>query len=135
MTAQVIQLQTTYESVRCIECSVEIVMPVSTYRRLRNDHGYFYCLNGHVQHFTGKSDVEKLREELARKQRELDAASDARAHHFRRAERLKHSRDALKGHLGRVKRRVGNGVCPCCNRTFRNLARHMKTKHKGFKDE
>lgn len=26
-------------------------------------------------------------------------------------------------------RRVSNGVCPCCRRSFGNLARHMKTKH------
>jgi hypothetical protein len=25
--------------------------------------------------------------------------------------------------------RVSAGVCPCCNRTFQNVARHMKTKH------
>jgi len=31
--------------------------------------------------------------------------------------------------LKRVKRRINGGVCTCCNRTFTNLARHMKTKH------
>ena len=39
---------------------------------------------------------------------------------------------AYKGHLTRVKRRVGNGVCPCCNRTFKNLADHMTTKHPDY---
>jgi hypothetical protein len=29
--------------------------------------------------------------------------------------------------------RVGNGVCPCCTRSFTNLRRHMATKHPGFK--
>jgi hypothetical protein len=24
------------------------------------------------------------------------------------------------------------GVCPCCNRTFQQLARHMKAKHPGY---
>lgn len=27
---------------------------------------------------------------------------------------------------------VGAGVCPCCNRTFKNLARHMAGQHPGF---
>ena len=26
-------------------------------------------------------------------------------------------------------KRVHNGVCPCCNRSFQNLQKHMKTKH------
>jgi hypothetical protein len=31
-----------------------------------------------------------------------------------------------------VQKRVGNGVCPCCNRTFEDLARHMKVKHREY---
>lgn len=29
----------------------------------------------------------------------------------------------------RLRRRTAAGVCPCCNRSFVQLARHMKTKH------
>lgn len=25
--------------------------------------------------------------------------------------------------------RIGAGICPCCNRTFSQLARHMQSKH------
>ena len=28
--------------------------------------------------------------------------------------------------------RTGNGVCPCCKRSFTNLRRHMNTKHPNF---
>ena len=31
--------------------------------------------------------------------------------------------------------RVGHGVCPCCNRTFGDLYRHMSTKHPGYAAE
>jgi hypothetical protein len=27
---------------------------------------------------------------------------------------------------------VANGVCVCCNRSFKNLAAHMQTKHPEF---
>jgi hypothetical protein len=27
---------------------------------------------------------------------------------------------------------VKHGVCPCCKRTFENLARHMKGQHPTF---
>lgn len=35
-----------------------------------------------------------------------------------------------KANLERKLRRVNRGVCPECNRTFQNLARHMACKHK-----
>ncbi|WP_165394478.1 helix-turn-helix domain-containing protein [Pseudoxanthomonas winnipegensis] len=31
-----------------------------------------------------------------------------------------------------MRQRVMNGVCPCCNRTFENLRRHMHDKHPEF---
>lgn len=33
----------------------------------------------------------------------------------------------------KANKRTKAGVCPCCNRTFKQLARHMETKHKDFK--
>lgn len=39
---------------------------------------------------------------------------------------------ALRGVLTKTKKRVAAGVCPCCNRTFRDLARHMKGKHPSY---
>ncbi len=32
----------------------------------------------------------------------------------------------------RTRKRVGSGVCPCCSRTFQQLARHMKAKHPAY---
>ena len=29
----------------------------------------------------------------------------------------------------RLKRLASGGVCPCCNRTFSNMARHMRSQH------
>jgi uncharacterized small protein (DUF1192 family) len=48
------------------------------------------------------------------------------------AESAKRSRNAYKGLFGRTKKRVAAGVCPCCNRTFENLARHMAGEHPGY---
>lgn len=39
---------------------------------------------------------------------------------------------AQKGVATRIKNRVSKGVCPCCNRTFSDLARHMETKHPDY---
>ncbi len=32
----------------------------------------------------------------------------------------------------RIEARVSKGVCPCCNRTFENVQKHMETKHRGY---
>ncbi|HYC31767.1 MAG TPA: hypothetical protein VEB59_05720, partial [Gemmatimonadales bacterium] len=39
---------------------------------------------------------------------------------------------STKGVVTKIKRRVAGGVCPCCNRTFSDLARHMSGKHPGW---
>lgn len=70
--------------------------------------------------------------ELEQHKANLRAAKEAaeqEAEHFRK------SRDITKGLLNRVKTRLKNGVCPCCNRTFANLHRHMQSKHPGFSIE
>ena len=44
----------------------------------------------------------------------------------------RHRANGYKGHATRISKRVKNGVCICCNRTFADLARHMATKHPTF---
>lgn len=39
---------------------------------------------------------------------------------------------AQKGATTRLKNRMKAGVCPCCTRTFKQLAAHMKNKHPDF---
>jgi hypothetical protein len=38
----------------------------------------------------------------------------------------------VKGVKTRMANRIKHGVCPCCNRTFLNLQRHMTTQHPSF---
>lgn len=33
----------------------------------------------------------------------------------------------------KLKKRASAGICPCCNRTVSQMARHMKSKHPEFK--
>jgi hypothetical protein len=45
---------------------------------------------------------------------------------------LRKSRDGLRGVLVKTQRRVASGVCPCCTRSFQNLARHMDGEHPNY---
>jgi hypothetical protein len=88
----------------------------------------FYCPNGHGQCYT-KTEEQKLRELLAaEKSRREQAERDAEWH---RAETRKAELAASKAKkaLKKVETRVNAGVCPHCNRTFQQLARHMQCKH------
>lgn len=118
----------------CSECGVPIAMPPAVGAARRTDGNVFHCYNGHRQCFTESEVARLLREvETDRKKREW---ADQQAKIDREAcERFSRSNAALRGEVTKIKNRVGNGVCPCCNRTFENLARHMTSKHPGYKAE
>ncbi len=95
-----------------------------------------YCPHCGTKQGWGKSEhaqeVARLKNDLASKDRSIEYlrtdAQSARneADHFRK------SRDGMKGQLVKVKKRISCGVCPCCDRTFQNLQRHMATQHPDF---
>jgi DNA-binding XRE family transcriptional regulator len=92
-------------------------------RRLK-DRADWFCPRGHAQHYIGKSEEQKLREEVER-QRQMREAEEARRL------RVEQERDQVARAHHKMRVRVMNGVCPCCNRTFQNLMQHMKSEHAG----
>lgn len=107
----------TLEALTCSECGIRFAMPEWYVTTRRNEGGIFNCPNGHRQQFI-EPEVVKLRRELEEKSRALTAS---------KCETLRERQEREKAE--RKLKRVKNGVCPCCNRSFQNLARHMKTKH------
>src|SRR5690349_9745260 len=118
-------LTTTFEAITCCQkdCGMRFAMDAQWMRLRRQDHAWWYCPNGHVQHFSGKSDAERLKEELeaekARRQYEVNSTTYWRE----RARADERSKIALRGAMTRLKRRVGNGE------------RHVKSKHPDFVSE
>lgn len=94
--------------------------------RKRQDRTLFYCPNGHSQHYLGETDAEKVRREM---QQKVDAAE--RMTEWLRGQAAKDAKAAktAKAALKKAETRINAGVCPHCNRTFSQLARHMQTKH------
>lgn len=109
----------------CGVCQIHFAIPQDLYDRCQNDSSKnFWCPNGHKLHYS-TDDNERLRQELARANtRALRAQNEA--------EFNERSRRAVKGHLTRTKKRIANGVCPCCNRSFKDLARHMAGQHPDY---
>ena len=108
----------------CCTCRMPFAMTGELQRARRDDRKTFYCPNGHAQHYTGASEAERLRKEVER-QKQMREAEEARRL------RVKAERDQVTRAYNRMRTRVMNGVCPCCNRTFQNLMQHMKTEHAG----
>lgn len=94
-----------------------------------------YCPLGHGWIRSGKGEAEKLREQLADKDREIQ--SERAGHDQTRAElrETERRRRAEKGAKTKLKKRAANGLCPCCNRYFANVHRHMGHMHPEFKQE
>jgi len=120
--------QTWLETETCSNCGIVFAMPVDYQRRRRKDHKSFYCPAGHGQHYTGATEEQKLKRELERRESELTDARD-------RANRLMAERDAAAKTHRKMRTRVANGVCPCCNRSFENLRNHMKSQHAEYGEQ
>lgn len=109
----------------CCNCGIPFAITQDLKDRRLKDHKSFYCPNGHSQHYTGKTEEQKLREQLERaNQRVASRDEDLRV------ERASHA--ATKGQLTKAKKRAAHGVCPCCKRTFANVARHVAGQHPDF---
>jgi peptide methionine sulfoxide reductase MsrB len=122
----------------CAECGVRFGAPAHFFNSRRADKRAFYCPNGHSLSWH-ESEADRLKAKLQKQEQETRKAQEAaeREHRWRKeateqARHLERRLAAQRGVTTRMKNRVSNGVCPCCNRTFINLQRHMATKHAGF---
>lgn len=123
----------------CSGCGILYAMPESFQKERLADKRTFYCPNGHTQTYTGKTEAQKLREQLDEERRGRQRAeqnvaywSDEAKEQRERAEHERRRANGYKGHATRITKRAKAGVCPCCNRSFENLRRHMTSKHPQF---
>lgn len=114
----------------CAECGSLFGITTELEARLRYSGRSFWCPNGHRMSFTGEE--AELRKRVQDAEREANRQGSRAKWATERAETAERSRDAYKGHLTRAKKRIGNGVCPCCNRHFANVERHMKGQHPDY---
>lgn len=121
MPTLVITEKVTFNIIHCAACGVPFALSEQFEEHKRKTHDSFYCPNGHGQHYPQDNETEKLRKELKRKEQEL--ADKA-------IEKIKLQREFDEAN--RKLKRLKNGVCPCCNRSFHNLQQHLKKQHPDF---
>lgn len=110
----------------CVECGVEFASPVIA-KRL-DDGKTFYCPNGHSQSYT-ETESSKLKRLLESERVKLAQAVRDKEWAQAEARTARTQETKAKNKLKKVVTRVNAGVCPHCNRTFQQLARHMQSKH------
>jgi hypothetical protein len=120
-------LKVTFTVLDCASCTVVFAITDDLDARRRWDGGQFWCPNGHVNLYT--SQEKKLQAELERAKQNAEALSKEVDWERTRAVAAERSRAATQGQLTKLQRRVTNGVCPCCKRSFSNVQRHMLNKH------
>ena len=121
--------RTIYETItltthQCGNCGITWAMPAEFIAARRRDGERFYCPNGDARVFR-ETEVDRLRGELESVKRSKQYLSD-------RLESEERRHAATKGQLTKTKKRINGGVCPCCNRSFVDLARHMAGQHPGY---
>jgi hypothetical protein len=111
-------------------CGIALAIPANLYRVAHEEKHDVYCPLGHVFVWgdTYKEQLERERRQLAAT-RELLAAEE-RSHRGTKAALTRRKNEAK-----RLAARAQAGVCPCCHRTFKQLAAHMLNKHPQYLDE
>lgn len=117
----------------CCSCGAVFAMTDSFRQQCLDNPGpngkRFYCPSGHAQWYTGETEAEKERKKrlLVEQRLESERGWSARLSGDLEAERKSHA--STKGQLTKTRKRIQGGVCPCCNRHFTNMERHMAGEH------
>lgn len=123
----------------CGKCGIVFAMPADYYAARKKDGETWYCPNGDARAFTGETEADKLRQELktandrlASKQSWIDQLSERNSELYREVEHKNRRINGYKGAVARVKRRVAKGRCPCCSHEFKDLEKHMVSRHPNW---
>ena len=100
-------------------CGLKHAIPNDLNRALdRRTIDHVCCPLGHQYISSDPNEVMELKAQVSNLRESRDLAWRSQA--------------ATKGHMTRLKKRVVAGVCPCCNKTFQDLAKHMKGQHPEY---
>lgn len=119
-----------FHVVSCYTCGNPFAITSRIYRRVVTDaEGSIYCpACGRLTCWRESEDQKRIKQLEQKLQWEADNAARQKA----ARERAEASLIATKGVVTKLRARAKAGVCPCCNRTFKQLAAHMAAKHPDF---
>jgi hypothetical protein len=128
-----IQFAVNFITEECYKCGITFAVPAYFHRQCKEQGKAkeFFCPNGHGQVYMD-GEVEKLRKQIELEKKNAEWFADRLKRSQSKELMTEYRRRAAQGQLTKIKKRVGDGVCPCCRRTFSNLQRHMHNQHPEF---
>jgi hypothetical protein len=108
-------------------CGTPFMLPARLLEAAQNSGHTIYCPHGHTVVWK-ETEAGKLRRERDRLKQDAARLEDELRKNLERAIRAE---AATK----RLKKRTAAGSCPCCKRTFSNMATHMKRQHPDYVKE
>jgi len=105
-------------------CGIALAIPSNLHRVAHDEGKSVHCPLGHKFVF---NDSFEEKYERAKSQLAAARAAQDQAEAGERAARMREGKQRKRA--DRLQARAHAGVCPHCNRTFQQLARHMKSKH------
>lgn len=123
----------TFYIVSCYTCGVRFGIESELHRRAVTDaKGSVFCpACGNGTCWRESDDQKRIKELESKLKWEMENAERQRT----MRKQTEASLIATKGVVTKMRKRISAGVCPCCNRTFKQLAAHMKTQHPEFIQE
>lgn len=120
---------------QCGSCAVWHTVPELVWDTQVREGGYHTCPNGHSRGW--KTGTEKEEQDRIRRERDRLKQDQARLEDEKRLANERASREAERASkaerkIKTMKKRASAGTCPCCKRTFANMAEHMKHQHPEF---
>lgn len=116
-----------YEVDLCRTCGTAYMAPKIVQDERRAEGGYAFCSNGHQWGWRPEgTEREKLRRERDSLKQQMARVEDEKREALAAAAK---EVTAAKAEAAKIKKRALGAMCPCCNRHFSQLERHMKTQH------
>jgi hypothetical protein len=133
MSVTAFNVNTAFNVITCShdDCCAQFAVPADVQATWRKNGTTFYCPYGH-QSWYGEGSIAKLTEQLDAAQQALVRERQHTAAALAREKMALHRERAQKAAKTKLKNRIKHGVCPCCTRTFQDLAKHMQTKHPDY---
>ena len=117
----------------CQTCGCISTVPEIMNARMRAEGGFRHCPSGHAWGWAKEiSELEQLRRERDRLKQDQARLEDEKRAAEEAASLARVRAEKAEAASKRLKKRSSAGTCPCCSRTFSNMAEHMKHQHPQF---
>lgn len=133
-----IETKIKFTTLECGGCGIIFALTAKHYQELHDNNGSFFCPNGCNRMFVGETEAEKIKRLEAQLASQKEAAEWYEGAYKRSSRDLTDTKNSLRAHKAahtKTKNRIKKGICPCCNRQFVNLQRHMETQHPDYNQD